>query len=362
MKTESLPPLGTVTLVVAFAMLVLLMFAALAVDRGYYYVALNELQNSADAGALAGAGRLASPLTSDGFLAWEQARGAAEDVGLRNTSGSGVVPKVQALIGYWNLDSKAFISSSNPSPVPPTERDYPGVRVISSRTTATNNAVPQFLASLVGIDSVDASKSAIAVISAPGFVDQRDLFAFVMSQCLYDRYWDYSRSPPGPRLDPAGNPYVFQIPSDAQSLCLKNDTAWTPLGLGNNTASVRSIVRSYKTANPIDSKRYAIGDSISVSKEGTFTAVINEIETCILPPPGDGRCVKINVAVVDNIPDNASGEGRIITAFSCLQIVEARHPRYVKVRMDTTCPPPPSAGGFGPNFGTFTPPALVADR
>ena len=46
---------GAVAVIVAILIALFIMFTALAVDIGHLYVAHNELQNAADAGALAGA-------------------------------------------------------------------------------------------------------------------------------------------------------------------------------------------------------------------------------------------------------------------------------------------------------------------
>ncbi len=59
---------GAVAIIVAFLMFVLLGFAAFAVDFGYLYGVKNELQNAADAAALAGA----SVLFSDNQIASRQ--------------------------------------------------------------------------------------------------------------------------------------------------------------------------------------------------------------------------------------------------------------------------------------------------
>jgi Flp pilus assembly protein TadG len=348
-------PMGSVVVIVAAALAVLLTVAAFAVDLGNVFVSRNELQNSADAGALAGAARLG---TGSGSLAWSEAKEVASATSEKNKTGSGVTPTVVAASGYWNAAYYKQNGLLKESTITPESTDFPAVQVVASRSAQQGNATPSFFAELIGVSSFDVSAKAVALISGPGILDQRDLFVFVMSRCLYDKYWDYTRTPPGPRLKD-GVPYEFQIPSDEGSVCVKNDTAWTPLGLSNNTSSVRSIIQKYKTANPIESKLYAIGDTIPVSKEGVFTAVINDIEKCIAPPSGDGRCTTITVAVVDNIPETAKGEGRRIEAFSCLTIIDAQHPKFVKVRMATSCPPPPSSGGIGPIFGTVTPPALV---
>ena len=49
---------GATAVIVAICLTMLVGFAALAVDVGYLYATRNELQNTADAGALAGAGFL----------------------------------------------------------------------------------------------------------------------------------------------------------------------------------------------------------------------------------------------------------------------------------------------------------------
>ena len=49
---------GATVIIVALALVMLLGFGAFAVDIGYLYVVRNELQNAADAGALAGAAAL----------------------------------------------------------------------------------------------------------------------------------------------------------------------------------------------------------------------------------------------------------------------------------------------------------------
>jgi len=53
---------GQVLVIVALAFAVFLGFAALAVDVAYMYTVRNELQRSADAGALAGASAFVDPL------------------------------------------------------------------------------------------------------------------------------------------------------------------------------------------------------------------------------------------------------------------------------------------------------------
>ena len=59
---------GIAAIMVALVITVLLGMAALAIDIGYRNVAQNEIQNIADAAALAGAGELSGPRPMSGRL------------------------------------------------------------------------------------------------------------------------------------------------------------------------------------------------------------------------------------------------------------------------------------------------------
>src|SRR4030095_10788169 len=63
---------GATLVFVAIVMLVLLGFAALAIDAGVLYTARAQCQNAADSGALACAGRAMSPTLTSGII--KQAR------------------------------------------------------------------------------------------------------------------------------------------------------------------------------------------------------------------------------------------------------------------------------------------------
>jgi hypothetical protein len=353
-RAELTKPRGSVAVIVAAALTVLLTVAAFAVDLGNVFVSRNELQNSADAGALAGAARLAN---ADGTLAWQASVSVATSTAERNQSATGVTPFVQATSGYWNLDSGVLLPPGGTV----TDRDFPGVEVTSLRSQARENAVPSFFAKMIGVDFFNVEARSIAIISGPGYVEQRDLFPFVVSRCLYENYWDYTRSPPGPKLGSDGKPVVFRLPSTNDPSCGGNNIAWTGLGDGTNANAVKTLVDNYKVPGVYTPKYYALGDGVSVWKEKVAAAVYSEIVKCSPAPDGNGRCKDVTVVVVNNIPTSGDGQQRIIQAFACLTVVKAsdKSDKYVDVRMSADCPPPPSAGGIGPVFGTYTPPALV---
>lgn len=101
---------GISTVLVAVALIMLLAFAALAVDGGNLYVARNELQNAADAGALAGARVL---YLDDGSSVNPGANAVAADTATANTSQGSPVEIVSVRRGHWSFITRTF--TPNPS-------------------------------------------------------------------------------------------------------------------------------------------------------------------------------------------------------------------------------------------------------
>ncbi len=128
---------GAVLVLVAASMVVMLGFAALAIDVGNLLMVRSESQKAADAAALAGAGWLITdPDDSAG------ARVRAIDFAARNNvqrAGASVLPEDV----YVDLDSSL-------------------VRVRVLNTADRGNAVPTFLARILGVNSVNVSTVATA--------------------------------------------------------------------------------------------------------------------------------------------------------------------------------------------------------
>ena len=94
-ETSSEKRSGAAAIMLVVALPVLLGMAALAIDVGYIFTSLAELQNAVDAGALAGASALSSTET--------EVRARVMEVAGRNSlSGEPVaVPAENIEIGYW---------------------------------------------------------------------------------------------------------------------------------------------------------------------------------------------------------------------------------------------------------------------
>jgi Flp pilus assembly protein TadG len=170
---------GVTAIVLAIALVALLGFAALAVDIGYLYSTRNELQNAADAAALAAARQLGriyaeSALTSRDFGSTENAShlsliySTATTVAGKNiAAGSSVnVSMGDITIGQWNPDARTLSATL-------VEPD--AVRVTARRDAASGQAVALFFARVLGIQTADVSAIATAALSGLSQINEGEL-------------------------------------------------------------------------------------------------------------------------------------------------------------------------------------------
>lgn len=136
---------GAIIVYAAFLMVVVFGFAAFAIDVGYMALTVNELQNAADAAALAGCMRL-----SEGEDVVKQ---IAQDIAGRNFSGrqSISLPDSNVIIGVYNSATKEFNA---------TKTKPNAVRVI---TQVSNRAL--FFAPVIGHANFNSQAEAIATFS-----------------------------------------------------------------------------------------------------------------------------------------------------------------------------------------------------
>lgn len=141
---------GVALVLVAASLVTLLLFASLAVDVGYICALTAEQQNTADAGALAGA----SGLQDDD---WVAAQRRALDVIARNQIPQGFLSLDDQIIefGWWDSVRLTFH--------PLDDLDH----AFATRVRAARNNAPLFFAALMGKHSTDVSRQAVAVGSKP---------------------------------------------------------------------------------------------------------------------------------------------------------------------------------------------------
>lgn len=159
---------GNVAVVVALSLMVLLGFAALVIDVGNFWRVRGELQNAADAAALAGVRDL-NGQSSQFTLARLSAQRIAAlhaadstrvslDLNLSNTASGDIV------LGHWNFSARSFTVADGL--MPPYKVN--AVQVSTRRAARDGNPVHTFLAPLFGHSTQDIDTLAIAVGGSPG--------------------------------------------------------------------------------------------------------------------------------------------------------------------------------------------------
>ena len=183
---------GVAAVMVALTMTVLLAMGAAALDVGHALVARNELQNSSDAGALAGAralGILYEGMTPAAMGTYQLSGGDAATIiaAVQSTAvlnaAAGVNVTVNAAdvqIGLWNSGTRTLT---------PTVNQPRSVRVVTRRDGTANGPISTFLAGVVGITSVNVSASATAELTAiastpPGALD----LPLAISELFFSQY------------------------------------------------------------------------------------------------------------------------------------------------------------------------------
>lgn len=161
---------GAVAVTVAIMLVVLLSFAALALDISNAMIARNELQNVADASALAGARQLGViyqalpegiPYTTYVLSDSSAVVNAATSVALANQARQVTISLNSAdiVIGVWN---------SGPRTLTLGNVGATGVRVTARRDGGANGPVTTWLAGIMGINSMNVVATATAALTGTG--------------------------------------------------------------------------------------------------------------------------------------------------------------------------------------------------
>ena len=327
---------------------VLLGAAAFAIDLAWVRVVHNQLQNAADAAALAGAHPLTSAVPTE--LMWTDAEGRArQTVRLNMAEGRELIPDhAEVNSGHWN--PKQAQAQLVQRPHSPSTQEVPAVEVVLRKTGNLNDGpATTFLARIWSINGIDTSARAIAGRVAPGKVHENQLFPMAISRCLYDNYWNRLGSPPGPRLDPKTlQPIVFKIGSTYDhGPC---DTAqWTSLTDRSNSASVLRKMIVDGTAPAVSAQ------SLIWVQQGKESSLYGkDLQDCI--KAGTAHCTRVLVPVLQTLNTGALNP---VYAFACLRLLGAKQGQdYVLAQMSSDCPTP-QGSGVGPDLGVLLPPRLL---
>lgn len=329
---------GSIALFFLLFLIPLLSFGAFAIDIARVAVVRNELQNAADAAALAGAAALMQSIGVGPN--WAQAVSAANGAVALNASDGVALSKGTATAGYWNLTGTP--AGMQATTITPGTYDAPAVQVTATRTAGVNGgAIPLLLGGLLGIASASGGATAVAALAAPGGIASGGLFPLALDQCIYNQYWNLATNQP--RVNPSTNlPYEF-IVTNGQTYgtsCMAGQ--WTSF---QSTANdVTSMANLMATGNP---SPLAIGDSIWLAA-GVKASLYNSVPvgTIVVLPVVTQMATKTYVAIV---------------AFAAFHIDASvgGSAKYIQGHFVSGVKLTGPATGVGPYYGVYVPPRLA---
>ncbi|WP_434718335.1 pilus assembly protein TadG-related protein [Paraburkholderia sp. A1BS-2L] len=391
---------GAVAVTVALFMVFLLGIAALTIDIGNLLVARNELQNSADAAALAGAACLYQRTECNNTTVpepdWSDAQASAVSFATdtfpgcfqpqppnappnKNLVQGCFVKTVSTASGYWNVTGTPA-GLQMPGALAPGNNDMPAIQVtVAKDPSNANGGIPTYLAAVLGVNILKASATATAVISRPGYVGSHGLFPLAMPKCMYDEFWSTANNAPvlypnGPTLDSSqpqsqtnGDPYLFNIgsPYHVTADCLAGQwTTFNPSANGGCSSAQSDQCIDNMITGGGNTGALGIGDSIFV-KSGTANNLFKDTNACsaAAPNPVNRTCEWVSVPVVNSVTSSTTGSSQAVVAFACLHVLGAKNGSNpsvtVQMSADQSKCTVANSGGVGPNYGAITPPRLV---
>lgn len=298
---------GAVAIMVALLLIVFIGFAALAIDLGHLYVVRNELQNGADAGALAGARFLYNDNgTAVNIGANQIAYDAARDnysekdrVDVNWTSGNdGDVQR-----GHWSFTTRTF--TPNPSTVPvdlwnvstaELDADTDFINAIKVVTRRQTLPAASFFARIFGHENFELAADAVAYIGFAGtlFPGEADQPIVVCSESLLN----------------SGDEYICTVGrmiNSGSNTSTHQTGAWTDFNQedactgGTNTPAVRLVLCADGNPEPIQ-----LGVDMATTG-GMVTNVFEDLITCWRANSNNGTMPwELTLPVVDCDKNNTT--------------------------------------------------------
>lgn len=190
---------GATAVLVSILMTVFIGITALAVDVGHLYVARNELQNAADAGALAGARFL---YTADGSSVNSGANTIADNAAVANMSEGLAVEVNQGDVqrGHWSYTTHTFTPNASLDTVQlfdtyilriDTDTDF--INAVQQVVRRETTPVSSYFAGIFGIQDSSMQAQATAYIGFAGSLDveEVDLPIAICKESLVDALGKY---------------------------------------------------------------------------------------------------------------------------------------------------------------------------
>jgi Flp pilus assembly protein TadG len=345
---------GAVSIMTAFFLLfVLFGISAFAIDIARWYIVRNELQNAADAAALAGAACLnpnnaCGNATASGPDFNTAAAMAASEVGL-NAATNVTLKTGQVAVGGWDPSNPT--SGLTAPPLTPSASQLPAVKVTISEADGVNNGPLHLVfGAFVGIDSLGVKASAVAT---GGYTAEGHTFPMAISQCLFtnlqSQLWDPTHN--APKLVTAADagktlsqqypsvwgsndqqivqtlntPYLIQINSSYSNDDNCYAGQWTPLDTGGSNGKSgnsggANLIKGYVDGSTI-TPPVSLGSQLFI-EDGTKASDFKDTDACSLND-GNGSCAYEMFPVINEQPISA-GSTTPVVGFACLAIYAAQ--------------------------------------
>ncbi|MFA5111988.1 MAG: pilus assembly protein TadG-related protein [Desulfobaccales bacterium] len=292
---------GSVTVMAALAIVVLLGAVGIGIDIGRMALVKSELQKAADSGALAGARGLNM---GPPFPNWTKGKILATDASKKNQVDGHLVTDTHVDVGYWDLSWKGNTTVALKSTgIVPTATDVPAVRVNLRRDAGQNGGrLAMLFASALGFDpaSVRGQTTAIILPMPVNCIEAGMGFPLATPETFVKTLWG---------LDP---PQTFRIGSSYHD---PTGGQWTSfLTDANDVPTIRSLIDS---GNPGPLK---VGDEIYITP-GTKSTLYNEAatrigDTVVLPVVADDFLTKEHTPILGFVPFKITaaqgGDGKFI--------------------------------------------------
>jgi len=310
---------GMALIFVVITLVTLIGFVGLSIDIGYMYIVKGQLQNAADAGALAGAETLFQG--SPPSINWTSAEANALSFVQKNAAAGVALSDAQIAAGYWNINQ--IPPGVQSQALVPTINDVPAVQVSVSKAPGINGGpVPTFFAQVLGVNAFPISASAVAGVRSVGTMTG-GLFPIAVQQSFADS---------NPII--SGRSAQFTLTPDSLT-----SSKWTTLKEGNGDGT--STVRSLTDPNHVLEFPISIGDSIN-NTSGVRNTLYNDVDArsgtvVVLPLLADFISNRVVGFIPFRITSAVGGSTQTITGYFQEPIVT----RF--------------GGGSGPNYGVLTP-------
>lgn len=345
---------GAIMILATGAMVMTVGIIAMAVDIGRVMVVRNELQNAADAAALAGAAKLSNFVTP----AWGAACAAAAAAIPYNKSETQAFTTGVIKAGVWSIDPgqssdmTAADCSGSRTVVAPFNGLVPAISVTLNRDAGeTPGPVVTFFARIFGLDNLAMQATSVAGISYPSNIPGISLAPFAISDCITDT----------PGLIPeVGYSEVITIYSaqDNPDSCFKGQ--WTTFNFTpSNVATVRDLMQ-----NDLEPGDFSLSDSQTWypldMNNGQDAALFGDAVDYLV-----GKTVVMPIVSGDEL-GRGSTPDQTIEGFVAFEITDAQQTTggggagsYISGRFTRTIPGSEPTTDPSPYLGLVTSPKLL---